>query len=1123
MLRRALSGLVMCTVFGALAAHAGQFLEAPQYPVGSNPQAAAFGDFRNDGKRDVVVANSGNSGGNSISVLLGNGDGTFQPQTVYATDAAPGGIAVGDFNGDGYSDIAVTNSGSNTVSIFLNKGDGTGTFLPKIDTSTGNQPQGVAVGHFNGDDNLDLAVTNAADGTVGVFLGKGNGTFSAQVTYTTGFNPWSIAVGCVHAKFSGCTVMDLVVANKNNNNVISVLLGNGDGTFKTQLQSVTGSIPVSVGLADFNGDGYLDVAVADQAGNAVSVMLGTGTGSFPTHVEYPTAAFPTGVAVGDFNNDGNLDLAVSAGNGNTVSVLWGKGDGTFEGQVNAGTGDIPYSVVAADFNNDNTTDLLAANSGGNSVSVILSNGNGTFQTRTDFAAGTTPRAVATGNFNSDGFPDLVVTNSNCANFPSCGPSTISILLGNGDGTFQAPTSYSTGTDTYPYFVVVGDFNGDGIADIAVANYATNTISVFLGNGSTGVGDGTFQAHIDTSTGGEEPTSIATGDFNGDGKLDVAVTNFHTNNVSVLLGNGDGTFTPAPGSPYAAGNGPISVATGTFSGGQIDLAVVNETDNTAGVLIGNGDGTFKPQTPQTTYSTGSGGNPLSVVTGRFSNGGSLDLAVADFLTQEVSVLLGNGDGTFQAVKYYATGNANPSSIVFADFNGDGNLDLALTSTPLGSAPGNLVSLLLGNGDGTFQAATPSTLFGTGSEAYSAVVGDFNGDGAEDLAVANGVSNTVSVLLNTQGTAMSLVSSSGINSSFGQLVKLTATVAASVSNGMGAPTGTVTVMNGSTMIGVPGTLVNGQYSVSTSTLPVGTDLLSAVYTSTNGYQKHTVTLTQTVQKAASSTALTSSAASSSLNQSVTFTATVSPSTSGQPTGTVTFLDGTTPLGSPALSAGVATLAISTLAIGTHTITGSYSGDGNFSGSNSNIVSLVVTAAAPNFSLSSSPASLSLSPGASGQSTITVIPLGGLNPSTVALSCSISTTLSPAPTCSLGGISVANSVGSSMLTVATTGAQAALAPAPEHASRWLLAVGLLMPAMLLSAAGFNTPGRRKLLGICLIFLVLSGCLLQVACGGSGSNNTPPATKTNQSTPAGTYTVTITGNASGEQHTTSVSLTVQ
>jgi hypothetical protein len=1116
MLKRALSGSLLYVVFGALLAHAGQFLEAPPYPTGASPQGVAVGDFRNDGNLDVVVANSGNPGGNTISVLLGNGDGTFAAQKTYATDTAPVGVAVGDFNNDGNLDIAVTNSGSNTVSVFLGNGDGT--FQSKADFTTGNQPHGVAVGDFNADGNLDLVVTNAGDGTVGVLLGKGNGTFNPQVTYSTGFNPWSVAVGCVHAKLPSCTVLDLVVANNNNNNVLSVLLGNGDGTFHGDFQSSTGSTPVSVVLADFNHDGYMDIAVADQAGNAVSILLGNGTGSFPTHTEYPTGAFPTAVTLGDFNHDGNLDLAVTAGNGNSVSVLWGQGNGTFQGQVNVGTGDIPYSVVAGDFNNDKTTDMVVANWGGNSVSVILSNGNDTFQARTDFAAGTNARAVATADFNGDGFLDLAVANSNCPNFPSCSPGTISIVLGNGDGTFQGPNHFSTDTaadpDTDPYSLAVADFNGDGYPDLAVADYATNTVSILSGNG-----DGTFGAAV-TFPVGSEPTSVATADFNGDGNKDLVVTNFHSNTITVLLGNGHGAFTPAPNSPYTVGNGPISVAVADLRGnGKLDLVVVNETDNDAGILLGNGDGTFAAQVVYLTSANGSGGNPLSVVVGDFNGDGAPDLAVADYQTEQVSVLLGNGDGTFQPFKAYATG-ANPSSIVAWDFNGDGNLDLALTSTPLGSSPGNEVSLLLGDGKGAFG---PYTLFGAGYLSYSAVVGDFNGDGAEDIAVANGGSNTVSLLMNTQGTAMTFVSS-GKQSSYGQSVTFTTTVAASVFNGMGAPTGNVTVMNGSAVLG-SGTLASGQYSLSTSTLPVGLNSLSAVYASSNGYQSHTLSLNQTVQKAGSSTALASSTTSSTLNQSVTLTATVSPTTSGQPTGTVTFSDGTTPLGSPALSGGAASWAISTLAIGTHNITAAYSGDGNFNPSNSGVVSVVVAAAAaPNFSLSSSPASLSVAAGASGQSTITVNPLGGLNPSTVALSCSISTTLSPAPTCSLGAISVANSAGSSVLTVSTTGPQAALSGAAEHGSGWLFALGLLLPAMLLSSAGVNTAKRRRLLSLCLIFLALSGCLLQVACGGSGSNNTPPpTTKTTPSTPAGTYTVTVTGNASGEQHTTSVSLTVQ
>src|SRR6267143_1581467 len=227
--------------------------------------------------------------------------------------------------------------------------------------------------------------------------------------------------------------------------------------------------------------------------------------------------------------------------------------------------------------------------------------------------------------------------------------------------------------------------------------------------------------------GRNPTSVTAGDFNGDGKLDLAVTNSGSYSVSVLLGNGDGTFRAAAN--YGVGFLPLSVTSGDFNGdGKPDLAVANQGSNNVSVLLGNGDGTF-----QTAVSYSVGSHPVSGTRGYFNGDGKPALAVATPGSNNVRILLGNGDGTFQAAVSYGVGY--PTSVTAGDFNGDGKPDLAVTN------PGsNNVSILLGNGDGTFQAATS---YLAGSNPVSVVSADFNGDGKPDIAVVNSGSNTVSV--------------------------------------------------------------------------------------------------------------------------------------------------------------------------------------------------------------------------------------------------------------------------------------------------------------------------------------------------------------------------------------------
>ena len=334
--------------------------------------------------------------------------------TFYAVGATPYSVAVGDFNGDGKPDLAVTNYSSFSVSVLL--GNGEGTFQPAVNYATGNYPFSVAVGDFNGDGKLDLVVANFGGNSVSVLLGNGDGTFQPAVLYAAGSNPISVAVG----DFNGDGKLDLAVADYANFSNVSVLLGNGDGTFQPAVSYASGSEARSVAVGDFNGDGQLDLAVANDIGGIVSVLLGKGDGTFQPPVNYFAGASPSSVAVGDFNGDGKLDLAVANNGGGNISVLLGNGDGSFQTAVNYAVGNAPVTITVGDFNGDGTLDLAVSNQVSNNVSVLLGNGDGTLQPALNFPADPNSFSVAMGDFNGDGRMDLAVANANANN--------VSILL-----------------------------------------------------------------------------------------------------------------------------------------------------------------------------------------------------------------------------------------------------------------------------------------------------------------------------------------------------------------------------------------------------------------------------------------------------------------------------------------------------------------------------------------------------------------------------------------------------------------------------------------------------------------------------------------------------------------------
>jgi len=331
------------------------------YATDLTPQDVAAADFNGDGKVDLAVA----TGNNSVSVLLGVGDGTFPTHVEYPVPGHPSAIVTGDFNGDGKLDIATVDPYQSEISILLGNGDGT--FQGHVEYLTGNHPVALATADVNGDGKLDIIVADIADNKVAVLLGNGDGTFKAHVDYATGNGPSSVAIG----DFNGDGKLDLAVAN-NTDTTVAILLGNGDGSFQGPIPFATATLPNSVVTGDFNGDGKLDLAVG-TSNKAVSILLGNGDGTFQNHKEYTIGANAVIVATADLNSDGKLDLVSANFNDNTVSTLVGNGDGTFKGQSVFPTSAGPSGVAIGDFNGNGKLDIAVAASTANTVSVLTDN------------------------------------------------------------------------------------------------------------------------------------------------------------------------------------------------------------------------------------------------------------------------------------------------------------------------------------------------------------------------------------------------------------------------------------------------------------------------------------------------------------------------------------------------------------------------------------------------------------------------------------------------------------------------------------------------------------------------------------------------------------------------------
>jgi len=583
-------------------------------------------------------------------------------------------------------------------------------------------------------------------------------------------------------------IPDMLVAHYdvNGNGSVVVLMGKGDGTFQSTGTFASGGyVPDSLAVADVNGDGNLDVVVANTcaggsggvcAGNGVvGILLGNGDGTFQSAQVLQTAAYyATSVAVADLNGDGNPDIVVTDECASTdncvgvVAVFLGSGGGNFQPPQYCLTGGYAaVSVAVADIDGDGKPDVVIANRGvdinNNSglVSVLRGNGDGTLQNAQTYnSGGVFAGNVTVADVNKDGHPDVVVLNQ-CTTNAGCNDasdSSVGILLGNGNGTFQTAQVYDSG-GILPVAMTIADVNGDSYPDLIVANRyqaggdgsVNSSVAVLLGNG-----DGTFHTAHTYNSMGNTAQSVAVADVNGDGKPDVLVSNWTLSSldgssdaVAVMLGRGDGSFHAAP--TYSPGGAlqNNSAAMADLNGdGKTDLVVTSECltllncVGSVDVLLGNGDGTF--QTPQT-YA--SGGMFIQAVTiADVNRDGQIDLIVANqclgnsdcsntAANGSVGVLLGNADGSFQPVQTYDSGGRFANSVAVADVNGDGIRDLVVGNQCMSSADcsSGAVTVLLGKSDGTFQDA--QAFSSGGYSANSVLAADVNGDGVPDVLVAD----------------------------------------------------------------------------------------------------------------------------------------------------------------------------------------------------------------------------------------------------------------------------------------------------------------------------------------------------------------------------------------------------
>jgi hypothetical protein len=910
----------------------------PVPTVGSTYPAVA--DVDEDGRNDVVLSDWST---HAISVMLGNGDGTFSIGPAFTADRVPGPLAIADFNGDHHLDVAVASqddhSAQNTVAVHL--GDGTGHFASGMSIEVGDYAWMLSVAELNGDGKADLVVGQAYE--TRLLTGNGNGGFTLGASMPGG--------GAALGDFNHDGKAD--VALTRGSTTIDVYVGNGDGTVGNPLSYPTGGTR-SITPVDLDGDGNLDLLATSQSASVVVVLRGNPNGTFGTAGQWLSGPGTSDLAVGDFDRDGKLDFVTSDvyAEGKALSFVRGNGDGTFQtasrsihtapSALLSVYGLHPAGGVAADMNHDQKPDVVVvqrrANFNTYEVGVLLNDGSGKLAAPilTDPVDLNAPAQLAVGDVNGDGNGDVVLLTTEFT------PRAIT-LLGNGLGGFGAPISRTVTSGQ----LLLGQFNADSNLDLLIASGALATIYPGNGNGSFGAA---IQSEINA-------WNVMAGDLNGDGKDDY-VSSF-IGSIHALVNDGTGHFVNHTISVRQV----LAAALADFNGdGKLDVLLTNY-DGTE-LQFGNGDGTFGAPVVFRISHLPHYPLPGPVVTGDFDGDGKVDAAFG------TSVYLSNGDGTFRARARFRTWNVNATSV--ADMDGNGSPDLvALKSDPddvnvlltrTTADPTAPSSLALSASSSvaqysewvTFTATvtggavprTGSVLFAMDNVPVALVPVDADGKAAFMQGFATGsftvtatyagdenyLSSTASTGLTvTKAETIALISGGPSPRSYGNPVTIMASVNGGQGSGLAFPTGPLTFRDGATPLTL--TLTNGSATI--TTLSVGSHVISVDYAGDANYEASTASYTQVISKPVPYVGVEPTPAEGIVaGQAVTFKVDMLKThlVTSDVTGTITFFVDDVPRFTLPLADGKTSFQ-SSFTWGGHNISVSYSGNDTWAASSSN----------------------------------------------------------------------------------------------------------------------------------------------------------------------------------------------